>query len=52
LVAASRDVQSLLRAIKVVEMLADETDAKGNLLIEDNFKKMIQTFKEIIPNDN
>jgi len=52
LVAASRDVPSLLRTIKVVEMLADETDVKGNLLIEDSFKKLIQTFKEIIPNDN
>ena len=52
LVAASRDISSIKQTIKVVEMLSDEKDIDGNPLIEDSFKQLIETFKEIIPEND
>lgn len=47
LYAASRDSQSLASVIDVVEMLQSEADEKGDSLISDEFKKLIEVFKNL-----
>jgi hypothetical protein len=51
LIAASRDVNSLGQTIRIVESLADETDEDNNPIIQEEFKNLISTFKEVLPNE-
>jgi hypothetical protein len=34
-----------------VESLADETDEDNNPIIQEEFKNLISTFKEVLPNE-
>ena len=52
LIASSRDISALSQTIKVVESLADETDENNQPIIQEDFKSLVATFKEILPDEN
>lgn len=49
--ASSRDEHALRQTIQVVDLLKEELDANGNLLVESDFKDLIKTFEEFLPNE-
>lgn len=49
--ASSRDEHALMQTIQVVDLLKEELDANGNLLVESDFKDLIKTFEEFLPNE-
>lgn len=51
LIAASRDTASLKQSIDVVEALGEEKDEAGEVIVSPNFKKLLSTFKEVLPNE-